>query len=82
MSARYCSKRRDYEEKPEEYLAFGVREYWIFDADRREMVVLRQVQGAWEERRIRPPRLYNTRLLPGLAFSCEQVFQAADEAPE
>jgi Uma2 family endonuclease len=34
------SEVRDYEEKPEEYLAFGVREYWIFDADKETILVL------------------------------------------
>ena len=72
------SKLRDYQEKREEYLAFGVREYWIFDAKKREMLVLKRVGGRWRDRIVRPPKLYQTRLLPGLRFSCAQVFQAAD----
>jgi Uma2 family endonuclease len=71
------SRHRDYEEKPEEYLAFGVQEYWIFDADAQTMSVLRRVRGRWKREVIRPPQTYRTRLLPGLAFSCERVFQAA-----
>ena len=39
------SKRRDYKEKPDEYLRFGVREYWIIDAEKREMLVLRRSRG-------------------------------------
>jgi len=72
------SEERDYGEKREEYLAFGVREYWIFDYERREMVVLRQSAGEWNERTIRPPKVYRTRLLPGLEFSCAAVFEEAD----
>lgn len=73
------SAQRDYEEKPAEYFLFGVREYWILDADRREMRVLRRSGDRWTARVIRPPQVYRTRLLPGLEFSCAQVFQAADE---
>jgi Uma2 family endonuclease len=74
------SIRRDYQEKREEYLAFGVREYWVFDARKREMLVLRRVGGRWRERIVRPPEVYRTRLLPGLRFSCAQVIRAADAA--
>jgi Uma2 family endonuclease len=68
------SKVRDYKEKPEEYLAFGVREYWIFDASKTEMRVLRRSGGRWNQRIIRPPTIYRTGLLPGLEFDCKQVF--------
>lgn len=74
------SEHRDYVEKREEYLRFGVKEYWIFDADRREMLVLRRSGDQWLERVIRPPKIYKTRLLPGLEFDCAAVFAAADAA--
>jgi Uma2 family endonuclease len=75
-----ASELRDYQEKREEYLAFGVHEYWIIDADKQEMLVLRRVGGRWPERIVRPPEIYKTRILPGLQFSCERVFQAARTA--
>lgn len=62
------SRHRDYHEKPEEYLRFGVLEYGILDADRREMLVMKRSRGRWNERVVRPPELYRTRLLPGFAF--------------
>jgi Uma2 family endonuclease len=74
------SEHRDYEEKREEYLRFGVREYWIVDADRREVLVLRRSRGRWAERVLRPPQVYTTRLLPGFEFACGLVFEAADAA--
>jgi len=73
------SEHRDYGEKREEYLRIGVREYWIIDAAREEMLVLRRSRGEWVERVIRPPEIYRTRLLPGLEFLCAPVFQAARE---
>jgi Uma2 family endonuclease len=74
------SQQRDYVEKRDEYLRFGVKEYWIVDADRREVLVLRRVGGRWKERTLRPPEVYRTSLLPDFELDCEQVFQAADQA--
>jgi Uma2 family endonuclease len=71
------SRHRDYEEKPEEYLRFGVREYWIVDTDKRELRVLRRLRGQWAERIIHPPDQYRTRLLPGFALATGPVFAAA-----
>jgi Uma2 family endonuclease len=71
------SEQRDYVEKREEYLAFGVREYWIVDADRQELLILQRSRGRWSPRIVRPPEVYRTQLLPGFEFACEQVFQAA-----
>jgi Uma2 family endonuclease len=71
------SERRDYQEKREEYLAFGVQEYWIFDASREELTVLRRSSGRWAERVVRPPEVYRTRLLPGFELSCAAAFDAA-----
>jgi Uma2 family endonuclease len=68
---------RDYEEKPEEYLAFGVFEYWIVDAGKEEVLVLRRSRGRWAERILRRADVYRTRVLPGFAFVCAPVFEAA-----
>jgi Uma2 family endonuclease len=71
------SEQRDYVEKREEYLRFGVREYWIVDADRQEVLVLRRWGGRWIERILRPSDTYRTRLLPDFEFACALVFEAA-----
>ena len=71
------SGQRDYDEKPDEYLQFGVQEYWVLDADRAEMLVHRRVGGRWKKQIVKPPELHSTHLLPGLQFSCEAVFAAA-----
>jgi hypothetical protein len=72
-----ASLHRDYWEKREEYLLFGVTEYWILDADREVLLVLRRSGNEWTERTIRPPKIYRTRVLPGFEFDCALVFEAA-----
>jgi Uma2 family endonuclease len=76
------SEQRDYVEKREEYLRFGIREYWIVDADREEVLVLRRSAGRWVERILHPQDVYHTRLLPDFEFRCEPVFEAARAAGE
>lgn len=71
------SRHRDYEEKPDEYLQFGVREYWILDAEKNEMLVLKRYGGRWVRKPVRPPEKYKTRLLPDLDFDCGAVFRAS-----
>jgi Uma2 family endonuclease len=70
------SRSRDYRQKPEEYLRFGVLEYWIVDVEEAAMKVLRRSGGRWAERTVKPPELHKTRLLPGLEFSIASVFEA------
>lgn len=76
------SKGRDYTEKREEYLAFGVSEYWIVDCDKGELRVLRRRGSKWTERIVRPPQTYQTRLLPGFELNLAEVFAAARSAAE
>jgi Uma2 family endonuclease len=71
------SRTRDYHEKPEEYLRFGVKEYWIVDAELQTLTVLRRSRGRWAQTKVLPPEIHRTRLLPGLAFSIESVFKSA-----
>ncbi|WP_206352115.1 Uma2 family endonuclease [Tautonia rosea] len=73
------SEERDYREKREEYLAFGVKEYWIVDPGKRSMLVLRRERGRWTEQRFGPSETCETPLLPGLRFACGPVFEAAGE---
>ena len=71
------SRKRDYEEKPEEYLRIGVKEYWIVDADLARDGRDAAARGRWVETTVKPPAIYRPRLLPGLEFSIEAVFNAA-----
>lgn len=71
------STRRDYEEKPDEYLAFGVDEYWIVDAARRQMTALLRWRGKWKPKVLRPTQKYTTRHLPAFSLDLKRVFAAA-----
>jgi Uma2 family endonuclease len=71
------SEQRDYVEKREEYLRFGIQEYWIVDADREEVLVLRRSAGRWIERILHALDTYRTRILPKFEFVCAPVFEAA-----
>ena len=73
----FGSEWRDYVEKSEEYLAIGVREYWIFDANKQEMHVLRRWGGQRREKVLKPGDTYTTRLLPGFELPVSDVLEAA-----
>lgn len=74
------SRHRDYEEKPDEYLRFGVSEYWIVDHGKREMLVLRRQGGRWVRRSVRDGQTYAPKHLPGFSLDIATVFAAADRA--
>lgn len=71
------SEIRDYVEKQEEYLAFGVREYWIIDAEKEEILVLRRHGGRWRKQTLKEADRYRPPALPGFEFDCQPVFAAA-----
>src|SRR5258706_6338675 len=71
------SETRDDEEKPPEYLAFGVMEYWIVDAAKEEVLTMRRSGGKWAKRVLKGDEKYKTRLLPGFEFDVAAVFPAA-----
>ena len=68
------SKKRDYVEKREEYLALGIKEYWIVDGGKQQIMALRRVRGKWNERLLTPGETYQTKLLPGFNLHGREVF--------
>ncbi|MFQ5731827.1 MAG: Uma2 family endonuclease [Planctomycetaceae bacterium] len=70
------SDDRDYHQKPEEYLQFGVQEYWIVDESKDAMTVHQRSSGQWDTRTVSPGKKYKTHLLPGFEFDLQRVFDA------
>jgi Uma2 family endonuclease len=67
------SIKRDYDEKPSEYLAFGIQEYWIVDGFKKQMTVLSRFRGQWKEKIVKPPQKYASRLLPGFSLDLKRA---------
>ena len=73
------SEIRDYFEKREEYLAIGVKEYWIIDVAKQEMLMLQRVRGRWRGKLLGSEDVYTTGLLPGFELACAAVLGKAQE---
>jgi Uma2 family endonuclease len=71
------SHHRDYVEKREEYFQFGIREYWIIDAEPQQMLALRRSAGRWVEKIVKANETHRTRLLPEFEFNLAPIFEAA-----
>ena len=70
------SEQRDDNEKPAEYLAFGVQEYWILDADKQQATIHQRSGGRWNTKVLQPNDSHQTRLLPGFTLTCAPIFAA------
>jgi Uma2 family endonuclease len=71
------SGQRDYVEKPEEYLRFGIPEYWVIDEERQSMLVHRRSGGRYVPRVVPAGEVYRPLLLKGMEFDVAKVFEAA-----
>lgn len=69
------SETRDDTEKRDEYLAFGVREYWVVHPERKEILVLRRMKGLWSEQTLTTNDSYSPHLLPGFTLNIARVFE-------
>jgi Uma2 family endonuclease len=78
VSAGKRSLLRDYQEKRDEYLAAGVREYWIIDRFARCLTVCRQLDSAYSQQVVREGETYLTALLPGFELRLDELLQRAD----
>jgi Uma2 family endonuclease len=79
VSRRKRDRRRDYEEKRREYLALGVREYWIIDRFDRTMTVFRDAQGEPPEVIVKAEETYRTPVLPGFELPLARLLKLADD---
>jgi Uma2 family endonuclease len=78
VSEGRANRYRDYEEKRDEYLAIGVREYWVFDRFDHTMSVFRLHGSSPRKRDYRRTQTYKTPLLPGFVVPLERLFALAD----
>ncbi len=78
VSARKRDVFRDYEEKRDEYLAAGVREYWVIDRFRRTLTVYRPGLEGPDALVVTEDRTYESPLLPGFTLPLARLLAAAD----
>ena len=81
VSASRRDRRRDYEVKLGEYMAHGVREYWIVDRFRRTLSVYRNTPTGSVERIVTEAEDYRTDLLPGFSLPLARLLAKADQWP-
>jgi Uma2 family endonuclease len=68
-------RRRDYDEKRDEYAAAGVQEYWVIDRFRRTMTVFR---GTASTHVVKENEVYRTPLMPGFELLLDRILKRAD----
>ncbi|WP_165227505.1 Uma2 family endonuclease [Aquisphaera insulae] len=78
VSNRRRDRARDYDEKRREYLAAGIREYWIIDRFRRTMTVYSKEPGESVEVVVKEGETYSSPLLPGFELPLAKIFGVAD----
>lgn len=73
---------RDYNTKRDEYLAYGLREYWIVDPILRRVAVLVRDGDIWVERTFAGDQAAEGLVLPGFAVRLPELWAAAEEDGE
>jgi Uma2 family endonuclease len=73
------ARERDYITKRVEYLAYGLREYWIVDPDLRRVAILVRDGDAWIERVVEDDGLAESLVLPGFAVRLSELWAADSE---
>jgi Uma2 family endonuclease len=74
---------RDYVTKRAEYLAYGLREYWIVDLPTKTVTVLIRDGDSWVEQVYRDDQQAVSLVLPGLAIRLPELWpEVEDEQPD
>jgi Uma2 family endonuclease len=79
VSSRKRDALRDYEHKRDEYLAAGVKEYWVIDRFQRIMTVYQQAPLGPIHQVVTEAQSYETRLLPGFVLPLARLLAKADD---
>jgi Uma2 family endonuclease len=69
-----ADRRRDYEEKKDEYRDLKVKEYWIIDRFQRTATIYSLRGRRWTKRVYKENDIYSTPLLPGFKLSLKKLF--------
>jgi Uma2 family endonuclease len=70
---------RDYVTKREEYLAYGLMEYWIVDPLKRPVTVLSRRGDTWAEAVFRDQQVIASLVLPGFATTVAELWVDVEE---
>ena len=76
------SIERDYVTKREEYLAFGLDEYWIVDPLERKVTVLTRQGDTWAEAVFRAEQVIASLVLPGFATTVAELWVDVEDDDE
>jgi Uma2 family endonuclease len=76
------SVQRDYEIKREEYLAYGLLEYWIIDPFKQIVTVLSRRGDSWAEAVFRDEQVITSFVLPGLVTTVAELWIGIEEDAE
>ncbi len=75
-------EERDYVTKREEYLVFGLLEYWIVDRTARKVTVLLRDGGVWVERVYQGEQPIASLVLPGFATRVSDLWEDVEDEAE
>jgi Uma2 family endonuclease len=82
VSAGKRNRQRDYVDKRREYLAVGIKEYWIIDRFQRKLTVVRPAEPEPVEQVVAENDTYRPPLLPGFELLLAPLLTAADRLAE
>ena len=71
------SAKRDYEEKPAEYLALGVAEYWILDPAKKLLTIKTNHGGVWRDKTYKPTQKVTSLRLSKFVFDLKKALAAS-----
>jgi Uma2 family endonuclease len=76
------ARERDYVTKREEYLEYGLSEYWIVDPIERRVMILVRNGDAWAERSVSGDQSAESAVLPGLVVPLAELWADEEEDGE
>jgi Uma2 family endonuclease len=76
------ARDRDYVAKRQEYLAYGLLEYWIIDHFERKVTVLTRRGDLWHEQIFSGDQSAQGRLLPGFSVKLVDLWNATEPDPD